>query len=218
MTGTKASQADLAAWAKQSLRLERQPNQSTINNILRNAHRIRSMPISRNPGRKKAKPATARHLKDALYRVICNHSNRGVFINSEIICVEGQRLNNDANALLLHDQHLQLTFSKSWIEQFKKRHNLSFRRVHEGLLSAYQDAITNYIPRVRQFMVTNCARYIWNADKCGLFYQQSSRRTLCEKIVAGHKKEKLKLTFLLCCNADGSEKMPLRIISYAQNA
>lgn len=79
--------------------------------------------------------------------------------------------------------------------------------MHGEALSADQDAIAHYIPQIKQLMMGYCARDIWNADDFRLFYRQLSGWTMCKKVVAGHKKEKSRLTFLECCNADGSKKI-----------
>ena len=57
---------------------------------------------------------------------------------------------------------------------------------------------------------------MWNADEFGLSYRQPPSWTLAIGTVSGCKKEKNRLTFLACCNNDGSEKMPLMIIGNAE--
>lgn len=214
--GMKTTQSALAEWAKEALSLPIMPNQSTISRLLRDVHKISNIPIHQNLNNKKARSAAAPKLEDALYKWICTHSNRGVIINSEIICIEAGRLMSEVNKLLPPTNQLKLKFSKGWIERFKKRYGLRFRRVHGEALSADNDAVSHQMPRIERIVMTFANKDVWNADEFGLYYRQPSGWTLCKRAVSGHKKEKSRLTFLACCNSDGSEKMPLMIIGHAE--
>ena len=52
----------------------------------------------------------------------------------------------------------------------------------------------------------------WNADEFGLFYSMAPNTTLGPARLAGRKKQKDRMTFLACVNADGMEKFPLMTI------
>lgn len=214
--GTKPTQSALAGWAKEELGLAMVPNQSTISRILRDAGQIGSLPVSQNLNNKKKRTAAAPRLEDALFTWVCTQNNRGVMVNSELIRMEATRMMNEANKLLGADEQLSLKFSKGWIERFKKRYGMRFRRVHGEAMSVDNVAIAHHMPRIKRIMMTFSARDIWNADEFGLFYRQPSNWTLCKGNVSGHKKEKSRLSLLACCNADGFEKLPLTIIGNAE--
>eukprot|EP00171_Calliarthron_tuberculosum_P004123 IDg4123t1 len=191
--GGNTNQTALAMWAKDSLRLCNAPNQSTISRI----------PLLR--------------LEDALYRWICTQNNKGVMLNGELVKMYGQKLLDEANKVLPDSEKIKLTFSKGWIERFKKRFGLRFRRVHGEAASADMDAIEHQMPRIQRLIMTFSARDTWNADEFGLFYRQPPCWTLSNGVVSGQKKEKTRMTFLACCNGDGSEKMKLMVIGTARN-
>lgn len=110
-----------------------------------------------------------------------------------------------------------MKFSKGWVERFKKRFGLRFRRISGEAKSADTEAIVNQMPRIHMLMMNFDARDTWNADEFDLFYRQPPSWTISGNVVSGHKKEESRITFLACCNADGTEKMPLMIIGSALN-
>lgn len=213
--GTKLSQTALALWAKETLKLKQVPDQSTISRIVRDATRFEHFNINSNSCR--ARPPAVPRLEVALYRWMCSLSNNGVLINTEVVRMKAQKLLEEANKHLPSEKQLQLKFSKGWVERFKKRFGLRFRRIHGEAKSADNEAIAKKMPCIHMLMMTFDARDIWNADEFGLFYRQPPSWTLSRKVVSGSKKEKTRITFLACCNADGTEKMPLMIIGSALN-
>lgn len=138
-------------------------------------------------------------------------------LNGDLIKVYAQRLLNNANFNLPDSERLELAFSKGCIERFKKRYGLRFRRVHGEAASVDMVALQNEMPRIHRLLTTFAARDTWNADEFGLFYRQPPGWTLSKNVVSGHKKEKTRMTFLACSNADGSEKMKLMMIRTAMN-
>ncbi|KAH8038696.1 hypothetical protein HPB51_002840 [Rhipicephalus microplus] len=61
-------------------------------------------------------------------------------------------------------------------------------------------------------------RDVFNADEAGLFFNLQPEKSLCLKGKAcrGGKKSKERITVLLCCNADGSEKLKLTVVGKFQ--
>ncbi len=49
------------------------------------------------------------------------------------------------------------------------------------------------------------------------FYQMPPRDTIAPARIPGRKKKKERITSLACCNADGSEKMPLLFVGKSAN-
>lgn len=215
--GSNTSQSAIASWAKDSLRLANVPNQSTISRIVRDADKLSNLSHSQNLNMKKTRSSAAPRLEEALYRWVCTQNNKGTLLNGEIIKLYGQKLLQSANELLPDSEKMVLAFSKGWIERFKKRYGLRFRRVHGEAGSADMEAIAQHMPRIHRLIMTFEARDTWNADEFGLFYRQPPGWTLSNGTVSGHKKDKTRLTFLACCNADGSEKIKLMAIGSALN-
>ena len=72
--------------------------------------------------------------------------------------------------------------------------------------------IVNDLPHVIDEL-RNCAlNDFWNADEFGIFYKMSPESAVGSGRIPGKKKKKERLSYLVCTNADGSEKYPMLII------
>nr|KMM65721.1 ars binding protein 1 [Coccidioides posadasii RMSCC 3488] len=60
------------------------------------------------------------------------------------------------------------------------------------------------------------ARDIFNCDETGLLWKMVPDRGLSTRSLPGRKKEKARITAHLCCNSDGSERLPIWFIGKAQ--
>ena len=211
-----ATQAALAGWARDTFRLDCVPNQSTIGRIIKNGSAFSRHGPALPTNVKRKRKAAAPRLENALYKWLCEMNNNGVLLSGEVIKIKAQRLLDHANMHLSEDEKLSMKFSKGWLERFKKRHSLRFRRVHGEAQSADTDAIRDEMPRILEIVNSFAEKDVWNADEFGLFFRQPPSWTLASGAVSGCKKEKNRLTFLACCNKDGSEKMPLMVIGNAE--
>ncbi|MBA0673443.1 hypothetical protein Goklo_024749, partial [Gossypium klotzschianum] len=54
-------------------------------------------------------------------------------------------------------------------------------------------------------------------DEIGLFYHLQADHSLATKQLEGRKKDKERLTVVVCCNRDGSDKVPLWVIGKFAN-
>ena len=54
-------------------------------------------------------------------------------------------------------------------------------------------------------------------DKTGLFYRLEADHSLATKQLEGHNKDKKRITIVVCCNGDCSDKVPLWIIGKYAN-
>ena len=53
---------------------------------------------------------------------------------------------------------------------------------------------------------------VFNMDETGLFYRLQADHSLATKQLERRKQDKERLMVVICCNEDGSEKIPLWII------
>lgn len=207
-----ATQPALAAWAKEALRLGHIPSQSMISRTLRDADKYASMSTNACASKKRWREAAAPRLEEALFRWLCERNNEGITLCSAVVKHHAERLLKDANRLLPDNEQIVLKFSEGWLQRFKERFGLRFRRVHGEEMSADDNAIRREMPRLLRIVSTYPHADIWNADEFGLFYRQPPSWTLSTKPVSGFKKEKARISFLACCNYTGTEQMPLMII------
>lgn len=146
----------------------------------------------------RAKSAAAPRLELALYKWICSVGNDGVLLNADIVKIKGQKFLETGNKMLSDDNRIELTFLKDWIDWFKKRYCLRFRRLHGEGMSAESEGVELQVPRIKHIIIIFAPRDIWNTDKSCLFYRKPPRLTLLNAGVPGNKKDKYCITSHSC--------------------
>ncbi len=68
------------------------------------------------------------------------------------------------------------------------------------------------LPYIQQRLKNYNINDIWNADETGLYYRLAPCTTIAHTQMSGRKKDKVRLSYLVCANAGGTEKFPLMII------
>nr|GEV38910.1 UvrD-like helicase, ATP-binding domain, P-loop containing nucleoside triphosphate hydrolase [Tanacetum cinerariifolium] len=104
------------------------------------------------------------------------------------------------------------TFSIGWLGKFKSRYGIkNFRRFGESgsvEMEGIDDKLKFIRDKVDQFEMKD----IFNMDETGLFFRLQPDHSLATMQLEGKKQDKERLTVAICCNEDGSEKLPLWII------
>ncbi|XP_031282511.1 dirigent protein 5-like [Pistacia vera] len=67
-------------------------------------------------------------------------------------------------------------------------------------------------PSIREELDKWAWKDIYNMDETGLFYQMQDDNSLATKQLEGQKQNKERITIVICCNGDGSNKLPLWVI------
>jgi hypothetical protein len=105
--------------------------------------------------------------------------------------------------------------SDGWLDGFKERHNIKEYVKHGEAGSAPILELPAYREQIRGITSQYQLSDIFNADETGLFWKLEPSRVLSTGPVAGRKKSKERITIMLTCNADGTEKLkPLLIHKY----
>jgi hypothetical protein len=141
--------------------------------------------------------------------------NRHVPVSSEFLAAKAKQLyrkyygNDNFNA------------SRGWIANFRKRYGIRTLKICGEKLSADQSAVEPFINELNQVITNQSLQpsQIYNADESGLFWKLLPDRTLVtstEKTAPGRKTSKERITFLTCCNADGSHRLKLLVIAKAK--
>jgi hypothetical protein len=116
--------------------------------------------------------------------------------------------------------HTEFKASCGWLENFKKRQQISWKRIvgEAGLTDG--NVTQNYISNVLPALIkTYNANDIFNADETALYYKAMPDKTLFYKnLPANHVAvEKERLTLLFCANMSGSEKLKPVLIGKSAN-
>ncbi|MBA0736687.1 hypothetical protein Gogos_010207, partial [Gossypium gossypioides] len=132
----------------------------------------------------------------------------------------GEMIQTKAKELLLKmydDANSEFNFSIGWLERFKTRHGIkSYRRFSESG-SIIMKNIEYALPQIRAKLKIFYSKDIYSMDETGLFYRLQAYHSLARKQLEGRKKDKERLTVVVCCNGDGSDKVPLWVIGKFAN-
>lgn len=83
-------------------------------------------------------------------------------LSNSVFTHHAERLLLDANLFLHDDYQIVFKFTKGWLERFKERYDLWFRRVHSEAMSAEDDAIRLVMSRLLQICSKNADSDVYN--------------------------------------------------------
>ncbi|MFQ6626232.1 hypothetical protein Gotur_004978 [Gossypium turneri] len=116
-----------------------------------------------------------------------------------------QKMYGDANS--------EFNFSIGWLERFKTRHGIkSYRRFGESG-SIIMENIEYALPQIRAKLKIFYWKDIYNMDETGLFYRLQAYHSLARKQLEGRKKDKERLTIMVCYNRGVAYSRQLPILS-----
>lgn len=206
----------LQTGAKQSeLCSELKLSKSTIATIWANRERIQAAFVHENPNIQKLRKPQHEKLDQSLLKWFTQQRSSGVTINGPILKSKAEELGNK-----LGDDGNEFTCSRSWIERFKKRHNIASGKISGEAASVDMNVVAEWLrnkwPTIRQHFHNDD---IFNADETGLFYKLTPDKTLKFKgeRCRGGKLSKDRITVLVCANLTGNEKRRLLVIGKSRN-
>ncbi|XP_064462148.1 tigger transposable element-derived protein 6-like [Ornithodoros turicata] len=140
---------------------------------------------------------------------------RFVDVRGRNIPISGAALTSKARQLAFLLGHEDFNPGNGWLHRFKARHNIKFERIVGEAEAAADDA------KIEEWMDNSAAKIgsyskcnMYNADETALFFQLLPSHTDAMKgqTCAGRKHSKVRVTVLLCCNMDGSDRRKLVVI------
>lgn len=199
------TQNDLVKWVEKSFNLK--VSQATISNTLKRSAEFLSSDFEKGGSSKRQKSAKYPDLEKVVYEWFLQHQER-VNITGELILEKA----NEALKLLHPEDPANHRLSQGWLEKFKSRHGIkSYRRFGESGSVDMHD-MENKLESIREKIDQFPRKDVFNMDETGLFYRLQADHSLATKQLEGRKQDKERLTIVICCNEDGSEKIPLWII------
>ncbi|UYV68981.1 DDX55 [Cordylochernes scorpioides] len=189
---------------------ERNIPRSTISTIFKNKFAIKSAFLKYNFSStlKRDRDGEFPEIEEALFRWIRQAIAMKLAINGNI-------LKEKAILLTLKMGQDNFEASNGWLEKFKARRNIAFKRLHGEAGSVDANSVATWKGEIIPSLLAKYSpQDIFNADETGLFYKLLPNQTMTirgEKCEGG-KKSKARITVLVCCNMDGSEKLPLLYI------
>ncbi|MBA0743336.1 hypothetical protein Gogos_006029 [Gossypium gossypioides] len=78
------------------------------------------------------------------------------------------------------------------------------------------EKIKDVLPQIRAKLENFGWKDIYNMDETCLFYHLREDHSRATKQLEGRKKDKERLTIVVCCNGDGLDKVPLWVIDFVR--
>lgn len=109
-------------------------------------------------------------------------------------------------------------FSNGWLDKFRRRHYIQQSVVNQALESIKFEVFREYPVHIQEFIRPYAQKDIFCVGGTSLFWKLTpNKQNLDYQEIQGMKRGKAKVSLIMCCNADGSERLPLWIVGYAQN-
>ena len=167
-----------------------------------------------NSKRKRLRPAGYPEVEEALLKWFKSARDVNVPISGPFLMEKASDL-----AKLLGVPDGQFKISSGWLERFKERHGISFKKVcgEEKSVDLASDQMEEWHRTLSVLLKEYQPDDIYNADETGLFFRLMPDRTLEFKNVDCHggKQSKERITALVCANMSGTDKVPLFVLGKA---
>ena len=191
---------------------------STLSTWIKKGDEIKQKYLTGGMGsqRKKSRGAKFPEVEKALLTWFKNAREQNVTVSGEIMREKAKYF---ATKLGISD--LEFDCSSGWLERFKVRHDISFKRVCGEANSVETNSVEmeNWQNKLAKILQDYSPDQIYNADETGIFYRLLPDKTLEFKNVNCHggKLSKDRLTAMVCANMSGSHKLPILTIGKSKN-
>ena len=185
-------------------------DRSTISSILRNKDKILQTYMNATPSViNKTRMQTGKFpaLEEALYKWFLGIRSQNIPVSQEMLRVKALHFYNEARNKGVYFSNFEA--SQGWLENFQERYNISSKHIHGESESADLEQVNKGRESLQELLIGHDLNDIYNADETGLFFRLGPDQTLATKSdnAKGFKKDKERITVLLCCNASGTRKV-----------
>lgn len=144
-------------------------------------------------------------LDDAVYKWFCQLRSSGMTVRGIEIQAAAERLAKQLNIT-------GFKASSGWLFRFRRRHNITNKKVCGESLSANVDEVEPFRIQLDELLKTGQIQLsqLYNYDETGLYWRalpDTTQASKAEKNTPGRKISKDRVSALLCANADGSHML-----------
>jgi len=207
-------QHDLKLWFHQQF--GREINQSIVSRALKNKYSLLDTTDFKRgqAGPSRLKKAANPQLEALLYSVHQIWEQKGIPINGDMIKQAASQL---WQSLPQFNILQEPQWSNGWLAGFQDRHKIKQRKM-SGEANSVPEDIEAQVQLVRdKIALYPLARDVYNMDETGLFWKATPDYSLTTERIAGRKKDKARISAIIACNQDGSDKLPLWLIGKSTN-
>ncbi|XP_058811334.1 jerky protein homolog-like [Topomyia yanbarensis] len=196
---------------------------SSVTRFLQHKDELRAkLVVYREHGIQSRRTLKEQHLplmEESLYLWILQQREANIIVTSEALRVKGELLLHEIQK---HGYYVgqNFAFSDGWVRRFRNRFGLHVKRVAgekaSADIGAYLKFMEILMTRIVESDLKKCQ--IYNADESAIFAKLLASRSVVlanETKASGRKLNKMRYTFMPCCNADGSNKLKLMFIGSA---
>ncbi|KAK3924936.1 Tigger transposable element-derived protein 6 [Frankliniella fusca] len=181
---------------------------TTLYTILKSRAVVEAAAVTGSKSRKRVRAAKYDAVENSLIEWIRQARSQKIPLDGPIICAQ-------AKVIALRKNLDNFRASNGWLHRFRKRNNVLFRTVSGESAEVDQATVRTWKTTILPPMIRGYAKKdVFNADEFGLFFNvlPDKSMVLSTEDCHGKKGSKARITVLLACNADGSEKLaPLTI-------
>ena len=177
-------------------------SKSTVATIWKNKEKLVAAYENQNGNVKNDRKSFHDDVDQALFKWFTQHRKNNIPISGSILQTKAQEfgtmLEREGNAFLC---------TASWIERWKKRHNVCSGKIVGEAAVVDEDKVNDWLinkwPNIRENYSEND---IFNGDETGLFFKLTPDKTLKfkEEKCTGGKLSKERITILVCANLSGT--------------
>lgn len=145
------TQEQVALWAEEKFKLSKAPNQATVSRIVSSASAL----LVLSPHRFhicKYRHVLAHTFKNKPYEWIRNQNAKSLALFGTVRRSDVERLQSEANRILIPGAQLNLVLTSRWISWFYRRYNLKFRNFHGEAGSSYSAALVEALPQLKDLL------------------------------------------------------------------
>ena len=184
-------------------------SKSTIARLIKCEETLREQHAANHmSGRKRHRDARHPELEDALADWFTIMRTKGVQLT-------GPLLQEKANKIATSIGLLNFKASIGWLDGWKKRHGIQFRKEHGEKRSADAVSAEEWMETTLPSLLEEFApEDIYNGDECALFYRATPNGSLCfsKEHLTGSKKAMDRVSLFVCANMTGTIKEKLLVI------
>ncbi|KAK3091960.1 hypothetical protein FSP39_024021 [Pinctada imbricata] len=189
-------------------------SQAQVSNISKNRDAIREEYQSNsNPDKKRHRSGKAVDVEGALTQWFTEARSRDIPLSGPI-------LTEKAADLAKHLNMPDFSATNGWLERWKSRNNIGFKRMHGEKKDADEGAANQWKEStLPTFLRSYHPDDIYNADETGIYFRALPDGTLTFKTdnSGGSKKSKERVTVLVCTNMTGTDKRKLLVIGKSKD-
>ena len=195
-------------------------DRSTISNILRKKEKFLQLHANANYSdlrKTRIREARFPSLEEALYKWFQSLRSQNIPVSQDVLRAKAVEFYNKAKESGVQLSNFEA--SKGWLEKFQKRYNISSKIITGESGSVLLEHVESGRTKLQELIALFNIENVYNADETGLFFRLGPNKTLATKNdkAKGTKKNKERVTVLLCCNAIGTKKIKPLVIGKYQN-